>query len=140
MRRIVSVIAVASGVGLVVFMFVEHLPSRSQDAERVLAQYRQLMSGPGLADLRSGFNSVAAGGTELIAKAEPQLQRDLGMSDAEFASYVSKQIPGVAAFNTSGPKVVALVDPVITKMQAEQRDYHSADQIPIGALPMSSAP
>src|SRR5205823_12126643 len=100
-RRIVGLIAVASGIGLVVFTFAEHVPSRSHDAERVSAQYRQLMSGPGLADLRSGFNSVAAGGTELITKAEPQLQHDLGMSDAEFASYVAKQMPGVAAFNVT---------------------------------------
>src|SRR3954451_5422808 len=117
MRRVLSVIAIASGVGLLIFTFVEHLRSRSRDAERVSVQYRQLMSAGGLSDLRSGFDSVAAGGTELITKLEPQLQHDLGMSDAEFAAFLAQQTPGIAAFNTNGRKIVSLVDPVITQMQ-----------------------
>ena len=69
MRRIVAAAAVLVGVVFVGFTFSEHLFSRSRDAQRVADQYRPLMSAPGLADLRGGFESVKAAGAQLDAEA-----------------------------------------------------------------------
>jgi hypothetical protein len=140
MRRSVGALAVLAGTALIVFTFGWRLFDRSEDAERISDQYRPLMSEQGLADLRTGFDMVAAGGSELTTRTLPDLQQALGMDDDEFATYLSQQMSGLQAFADQAPAVVALVDPVIGTMEAVSDDYARADDIPIGALPLSSAP
>jgi hypothetical protein len=140
MRRIVAGLAVLAGVTLIGFTFAWRLFDRSTDAEKISDHYRSLMSPEGLAGLRTGLETVKAGGAELAGEALPELQRDLGMSDAEFAAYLGQQMSGVKAFTDNAPAAVALVDPVIGTMEAASADYQRADQIPIRALPLSSAP
>ena len=62
------------------------------------------------------------------------------MDDEEFAAYVAKEMPGIRAFDEQAPAVVALVDPVIGKMEAIREDYRRADSIPVGFLSLTSAP
>lgn len=140
MRRIVAIVAVLVGVVLVGFTFSEHLFGRSHDAQKIADHYRPLMSTQGLADLRSGFESVKAAGAELGTGALPRLQRELGMDQQQFDAYLAQNMPGIKAFNDQAPGVVALVDPVIGKMEAARSDYHRADQIPTGFLGLNSAP
>ena len=125
---------------LLTFTFVEHVYSRSHDAETIADHYRPLMSTDGLADLRNGFESLKAAGAELAGKAQPQLQRDLGMNDQQFADYLAREMPDVKQFDDQAAGVVGLVEPVIATMESERADYHSSDQIPVGFLPLSSAP
>ena len=83
---------------------------------------------------------MKAAGGELATSAEPQLQQALGMSDAQFKQYVAQEMPGVAKFDAQAPGVVALVGPVIGKMQAVRADYTKASDIPVSWLPLTSAP
>ena len=62
------------------------------------------------------------------------------MTDAEFAEYARREMPGIAAFDEQAPAVVALVEPVIGKMEAIRDDYAKASDIPISFLPLRSAP
>jgi hypothetical protein len=140
MRRVAAVVAVLTGLLLLGFLVSEHLFTRSRDAEKIADAYRPLMSRPGLTGLRNGFESVKAAGTQLHDDALPTLQRQLGLDDSRFHAYVARNLPGIAAFDEQAPGVVALVDPVIGKMEAARADYHRADQIPTGWLPLSSAP
>jgi hypothetical protein len=140
MRRIAAWFAIALGLTLIAFTFGEHLVSRSRDAQKIADHYRPLMSERGLADLGNGFNAVKAAGAELDSRAEPQLQRALGMNDAEFDTYVTRTMPGIHAFDEQSPGVVALVEPVIGQMQAARADYVQASDIPTSWLPLSSAP
>jgi hypothetical protein len=140
MRRIVAGTAVLAGLSLVVFTFGWQLFGRSSDAEEISDRYRTLMSPQGLHDLRTGFDMVKAGGTELSTATLPELQQALGMDDAEFATYLDAQMRGAKAFADAAPTVVGIVDPVIATMEAASADYHEADGIPISQLPLSSAP
>jgi len=140
MRRIVAGTAVLAGLTLVVFTFGWQLFGRSADAEEISDRYRTLMSPQGLHDLRTGFEMVKAGGTELSTATLPELQQTLGMDDAQFATYVDAQMKGTKAFADAAPTVVGIVDPVIGTMEAARGDYHEADEIPISQLPLSSAP
>jgi hypothetical protein len=140
MRRIAAVLAVVVGIGLIGFTFAEHVFSRSDDAQTIADHYRSLMSADGLHDLTSGFEAVQAAGGELGTKALPRLQQALGMNDAQFAAYVKREMPNIAAFDEQAPGIVKLVGPVIAKMNAERVDYARASQIPTGFLPLSSAP
>jgi hypothetical protein len=140
MRRIVAATAVLAGLTLVVFTIGWQLFGRSADAEEISDRYRTLMSPQGLRDLRTGFEEVKAGGTELAGDALPELQQRTGMDDAEFAAYLDAQMKGAQAFADAAPTVVGIVDPVIATMEAASDDYHEADQIPISQLPLSSAP
>ncbi len=140
MRKIAAVLAIVMGIGLVGFTFAEHVFSRSKDAQTIADHYRPLMSASGLHDLTSGFEAVQAAGGELGTKALPRLQQSLRMDDTEFAAYVARELPNVAAFNEQAPGIVKLVGPVIAKMNAERADYARADQIPTGFLSLSTAP
>ena len=140
MRRIVAGTAVLAGLSLVVFTFGWQLFGRSSDAEEISDHYRSLMSPQGLRDLRTGFEEVKAGGTELAGSALPELQQSMGLDDAAFASYLDAQMRGVRAFADAAPTVVGIVDPVIATMEAASDDYREADAIPIEQLPLSSAP
>jgi len=140
MRGVTAVLAILTGLLLLGFMVSEHLFSRSRDAEKISDAYRPLMSKQGLANLRDGFDSVKAAGAQLHDDALPQLQRKLGLDDRQFDEYLAADMPGIAAFEAQAPGVVALVDPVIGKMEAARADYHRADQIPTGWMPLSSAP
>ncbi|MGZ4700122.1 MAG: hypothetical protein ACXV98_02830 [Ilumatobacteraceae bacterium] len=122
------------------FTFSEHVFSRSRDAQKIADHYRPLMSARGLADLRSGFESVKAAGAELGTSALPSLQRQLGLDKPQFDAYLAEQMPGIKAFSDQAPGVVALVDPVIGQMEAARADYHRADQIPTSFLGLTSAP
>ncbi|HEY8216751.1 MAG TPA: hypothetical protein VIH82_06440 [Acidimicrobiia bacterium] len=140
MSRAAAVLAIIVGLFLIGFTFAVQLFPRSSDAQVLADRYRPLMSKAGLADLRHGFDALVAAGDELSARAEPALQAQLGMSDAEFAAYERRRLPGVVAFDEQAPAVVKLVDPVIRQMQAGRVDYERADSIPIGFLNFRSAP
>jgi len=140
MRRIAAVLAIVVGFGLIGFTIVEQVFSRSQDAQTIADHYRGLMSADGLRDLSRGFAAVQAAGGELGTKALPRLQQSLAMDDAQFAAYVAREMPHVAQFDAQAPGIVNLVGPVIAQMQAERADYATADSIPAGFLPLSSAP
>ena len=115
MRRIAAVLAIVVGVGLVGFTIVEHVFSRSEDAQTISDHYRGLMSADGLRDLSGGFAAVQAAGGELDTLALPRLQQSLGMGDAQFAAYVSQEMPNIAQFNAQAPGIVKLVGPVIAR-------------------------
>jgi hypothetical protein len=83
---------------------------------------------------------VKTAGGELAGAAEPKLQQALGMDDAQFKQYVAQEMPGIAKFDAQAPGVVALVGPVIGKMQAVRPDYTKASAIPVSWLPLTSAP
>ncbi len=140
MRRVVAGLSIVAGVMLLSFTFAEHVYSRSRDAATIADHYRPLMSVEGLADLRNGFESLKAAGAELAGKAQPQLQRDLAMNDQQFADYLAREMPNIKLFDDQAAGVVGLVEPVIATMERERADYHSSDQIPVGFLPLSSAP
>jgi hypothetical protein len=65
MRRAAAVLAIVVGVTLIGFTFVEHLFSRSEDAQTISDQYGALMSKQGLGDLTRGFAAVQAAGAQL---------------------------------------------------------------------------
>jgi hypothetical protein len=140
MRRVAAVLAIVVGVTLIGFTFAEHLFTRSRDAQTIADQYAPLMSAKGLHNLTTGFDAVKAAGTELGTAAEPRLQQALGMNDAQFRQYVAQEMPGIAAFDAQAPGVVALVEPVIGKMEAVRDDYTKASEIPVSWLPLTSAP
>ncbi|HZP27570.1 MAG TPA: hypothetical protein VFC99_01345 [Acidimicrobiia bacterium] len=140
MRRLAALLAVAVGLTLIGFVVVEHLFSRSADAQTIADRYRPLLSSPGLAGLRAGFDELRKAGAELHDEALPRLQASLGLDDATFATYLGGHLPGIRAFERQAPGIVALVDPVIGKMEAIRADYRRADAIPVDFLDLESAP
>jgi hypothetical protein len=133
-------VAIMFGVTLIGFTFGDRLVSRSRDVQKIADYYQPLMSRKGLADLSSGFDAVKAAGSQLDTQAEPRLQHALGMSDDGFAAFAARAMPGIQAFDTQAPGVVALVGPVIGRMQAARGDYARASEIPTSWLPLSRAP
>jgi hypothetical protein len=140
MRRIAAALAVVAGLTLIGFVVAEHLFSRSADAQTVADRYRPLLSSPGLAGLRGGFDELQRAGTELHDDALPRLQTALGLDDRHFGAYVATNLPGIRSFEDRAPAVVELVSPVIARMEAIRDDYRQADSIPVGFLNFESAP
>ncbi len=140
MRRIVAGIAIAVGLGVIAMTFGLSLFSRTEDAERLTRRFRPLMSTQGLAGLRTGYDSLNAGAGELIGKTMPDLQRQLHMTDAEFAAYVQARFPNLATLAKVGPGTLEFVKPVVDMLEADQQRFRDADAIPTKNMPLTVAP
>ena len=134
MRRVAAVLAVVVGV----------------DADRVHVRGAPLRSFARRADDRRSVRAAHVG--EGAARPEHGLRRregsrrrarDLGGAetatgarddDAQFEQYVAEEMPGIAKFDAQAPGVVALVGPVIGKMEAVRGDYTKASDIPVSWL------
>lgn len=140
MRRVVAVIAIVVGIGLVVTDLSYSFFARAKGGEHITDRFRTTMSSEGLAALDQNFSTIKGLGNEFINDAAPAFARDLGMSQAEFAKLVGDNFPATAQALTAVPPAIALVDPVIPRLQASHDDFQKVDSIPGLGLPIQAVP
>jgi hypothetical protein len=140
MQRITATVVALAGLVLIAVPFGLRLFDRADDAEDTTDRFRHMMSEEGLIELRSDFETVKAGGIELIEEAAPRFARDLGMTDEEFAAFLAENFPAVALAIEEIPGVIEFVDPVIGSLEEDAEEYRSADTIPLGDLPITVGP
>jgi hypothetical protein len=140
MRRTAAVIAITLGMALIAVPFALSLFSRTSSAERVTDRFRHMMSAEGLVELRTDFETVRGTGEELIQGLLPRLARELGISEAELDRLIKTEFPATATGVQEVPAVLAFVDPVIDKLEADAKDFRAADSIPVGDVPLTVGP
>jgi hypothetical protein len=140
MRRLLAILAIAIGVGLIVQPLTLKLFPRAAAGERVTDRFRATMSRRGLAALQSNFHTVGAFTDELTGKAQPELARKLGMTRGEFESYERSGFPAVETGIRQIPPAAAFVGPVIPKLVAARGEYASVDSLPALGLPITAIP
>jgi multisubunit Na+/H+ antiporter MnhB subunit len=140
MRRVVAVIAIVVGIGLIATDLSYSFFARAKGGEQITDRFRTTMSSEGLAALDQNFATIKGLGNELINDAAPAFAGDLGMSQAEFVKLVQDNFPATAQALTAVPPAIALVDPVIPKLKASHADFQQVDRIPGLELPIQAVP
>jgi hypothetical protein len=142
MRRAAAGLALVFGIWLLAFPFVFSLFHRTQAAETVTREFRGVLSKPGVAQLDRNYATIRGLGTQFIGELRPALARDLGMSTAQFDRYLAAHFPATARGVRELPGAVALVDPVIPRLDriTASGDFAQVDDLPGLGLPIDSLP
>jgi len=139
-RRVVAAATLLVSAYLLALPFALSLFSRTHDAEKLRGYYRPLMSAKGNAHFRSNLRIVDVGGNELSTVTLPRLERDLGMTEAQFNTYVAGNDPHVAAFLKRAPEVVKYLNPATEAVLAQKANYRDADRFPVADVPVTAGP
>jgi hypothetical protein len=139
-RRVVGVLTLVVATYLIVIPFALGLFSRTRDAQHLADRYRSVMSDQGVHQFRSNLALVNAGGKELFTQFLPELQTQLGLSDAEFKAFVASNYPHVAAFLTRVPVTVKYLNPATQAVLAQKDSFASADAFPVAGIPVTVGP
>ena len=140
MRRAVAVLAVVFGLGLIAVDLSYSFFARAAGGEHITNRFRTTMSPQGLAALDANFATIKGLGNQFIDEAAPAFAKQLGMSQADFATFVGENFPATAKALTALPPAIALVDPVIPQLKASRQDFHQVDTIPGLGLPIQAVP
>jgi hypothetical protein len=140
MRRVVAVVSIVIGVGLILEPLVLDLFPRAAAGERVTDRFRATMSSDGLTQLQSNFDTVGAFTDQLTSKAVPAFAQRLGMTPAQFKAYLDSNFPAVATGIKEIPPAAAFVGPVIPQLVAAHDEFAAVDTLPALGLPITSVP
>jgi hypothetical protein len=140
MHRVVAIVSIACGLGLIAVPFATSLFDRTRGAERTFDAMRETVSEPGIAVARRNFGVVRAGGTEFLDKAVPRLAARLDMTPDEFQALLASDFPRVARGAQSIPGYLQFVGPTIDALDANRAEFDNADSLPGAGLPITSAP
>jgi hypothetical protein len=140
MRKMVAVIAVVCGLGLVAAPVALSLFDRAPAGERITDRFRQTMSERGLRDLSGNFQTMGALVSEFIDRTSPALAGDLHMTSAQYKAYVARSFPAVAAGVRGIPPLVAFVTPVAAQLEALHPQFAAVDSLPFLGLALGTVP
>ena len=107
MRKVVATVAVVCGLGLIAVPFALSLFDRAPAGERVTNRFRATLSNDGLHSLAANFQTMGALVDQFVHETSPALARRLHMTDRQFAAFVARDYPAVAAGVSGIPPLVA---------------------------------
>lgn len=140
MRRIVAVVAIVIGIGMLAVPFTTKLWDRTDGAEVTFDAMRGFVSEDGIALARQNFGTVKAGGTQFLQEVRPALAKQLGLSPAQFDRLVAQRYPDIARGAQSIPEYLQFVGPNIDALDAKRPEFEDADSLPLLGLPVSASP
>lgn len=139
-RKLLAVIAVVCGVGLLISPFALSLFDRAPAGERVTDRFRTTMSVDGLHALRANFATIGALAEQFVNQTGPGLAQAMHMSTAEDEAFVAREFPKVAAGVKEIPPLVAFVTPVAARLEALHPQFAAVDSLPFLGLPLTTVP
>ncbi len=142
MRRAAAVVTLLFGIWILIFTFAFNLFGRTSDADKVTDAFRTTLSDRGLVALEQQYGVIRGFGLQFVGELRPALAQRLGMTVPEFDRYVSANFPAVGAAVRNVPGAIALVDPVIPRLErvGHSGDFDKVDDIPGLGLPTTVLP
>ena len=138
--RAVAVVALITGVGLLITPFALQLWDRTPAAERTFDRFDALMTEDGLRQARTIYDTTSAGGGELVNEAAPAFARQLGMTPGQFERFTEHHFPAVATGIAEIPSIAAFVAPIVDGLEQGADEFDSAQSIPGLGLPLTATP
>jgi hypothetical protein len=139
-RKLLAVIAVVCGIGLMISPFALSLFDRAPAGERIVGRFRTTMSEEGLQELRSNFATIGALADQFVNQTGPGLAQALHMSTAEYNAFVAREFPKVAAGVKEIPPLVAFVSPVAARLEQLHPQFAAVDSLPFLGLSLATVP
>ena len=139
-RRLLAVVSVVCGLGLIISPFALSLFDRAPAGERIVDRFRTTMSVEGLQSLRTNFATMGAMASQFVGQTGPGLAHAMHMSPAQYDAFVAREFPKVAAGAKEIPPLVAFVTPVAARLEQLHGQYASVDSLPFLGLSLSTVP
>ena len=140
MRRVAAIIAIVMGVGLIVTPIASSLFSRTKSAERLADDVRPAMTKKALAVAETDKNTVKAAIREFNGPTFKLAAGAFGMTPAQFAGYLQKNFPNVAAGSRVLPVGVAHGEQILRVLDGNRGNFESADSYPLSGWSVRIGP
>jgi hypothetical protein len=141
LRRIAGALAVASGLGLIVFTFATSAFVRTSDGARVLHRFRAVTTTQGFNAFHAAYAETANAVEELVTRDYPAFARDFKLSDAQFPLYVSSHFVAVADGVATLRALPSLINPVANGVAAlPDGKFEPAYSLPLKGVSLRLVP
>jgi hypothetical protein len=131
-------VMIVAGLGALVVVPAINLAGRASSGRLILREFSTTMSPRGLAALNVNFGMIDAFGTQFVDQTLPGLQHDLKLSRTGLDTLLETRFPAVWRGVQEIPPALALVRPVVPRIEAMAADYRSVARIPGLSLPLRS--
>ena len=135
-----AVIAVVTGLGLMVTPFAWSLFDRTADAERILDRFEFLTLDGNPARYLAEAETTRSGSTELVEEAIPSLASDAGVDQGELDRLAQARFPALTAARTEIPKANRFSVRYSSQLDAVDRKFGSAYDVPTSSLSLTATP
>jgi hypothetical protein len=129
---------IVAGVAALIVVPAIDLPGRASSGRLILREFNSTMSPRGLAALHTSFGMIDAFGTQFVGETLPGIQHDLGLTRNQLDGLLRSHFPAVWRGVQEIPPALALVRPVVPRIEAMAADYRSVARIPGLGLPLGS--
>ena len=140
MRWIAAIIAIVMGVGLIVTPIASSLFSRTKDAQRLADDVRPAMTKKALAVAETDKNTVKAAIREFNGPTFKLVAGAFGMTPRQFAAYLQRRYPDVAAGSRVLPVGVAHGEAILRVLERNRTNFESADSYPVEGMSVRVGP
>ena len=138
--RIAHIAAVAVGTGLIVMTLALGLFGRAASGEKVTDAFRGTLGDRGVARLKGDYGEIRGLGTGFVGQALPALPAQLGVTRAQLDEKLARDFPATTRAARDVPGAIALVDPVIPRLDGVRADFRRVDRIPGLGMPITVLP
>lgn len=139
-RRIAAVLLLAVGAFLVSITLAYNLFKVGPAFENLITDFRPHLTQSSIDTARGDIGRLQAASTELQTKVMPALAGQLGMSQAQFGSYLQQQFPAVTKGLAALPQITPQFTATINDLDQNRPLFRSADAIPTKNLPATTVP
>src|SRR5256885_977918 len=122
------------GVGLIVTPIASSLFSRTKSAQRLSDDVRPAMTRKALAVAETDKNTVKAAVREFDGPTFKLAAGAFGMTPRQFAVYLQKNLPNVAAGSRVLPVGVAHGEAILRVLEHNRANFESADSYPLSGM------
>ncbi|NNF55101.1 MAG: hypothetical protein HKN03_11750 [Acidimicrobiales bacterium] len=139
-RRSAALLVAAVGVVFLVSTLANNLFTVGPDFEEMIDDFRPALTEESIATAKTDLVMLEGVGAEFEAAIVPAVAPQLGMTEAEFMSFIEANFPDVASGVAALPEIVPTFNGLVDTLDSQRDLFQSADEIPTEALPATTVP
>ncbi|MDN5896952.1 MAG: hypothetical protein L0H93_23380, partial [Nocardioides sp.] len=128
------------GIFLIVFPLATGMFAKVQGVERLTNSLRPSFETAALEQTRTDLDTMQAMSDQLQTETLPALPGALGMTPGQFQSYMAQSFPDVSSGISQLDTIMPSFQGLVGDLEAQQSNFHRADQVPTGFLPSTLLP
>ena len=140
MSKVIAVLVMLVGAGLIVITLVSNLFAVGPAFENLIVDFRPALTQSSIDTARADIARLSAVQQEFTTKLAPSLSQQLKMTPTQFNDFVTQKFPAVAAGMGALPVAVPTFNGLINTLDKQRSLFASADAIPTKSLPATTVP
>jgi hypothetical protein len=133
--RGVAIFGIVVGVSLIVGPLVVKLPSKASAVDRLVAQFKPILTSPGPQTTARYVSTMSAMSAQLSGQALPALAHELHMTTPGLEQMLAATYPAVGRGFTQLPAILPRFQAMSQLIKANVGNYHAAEALPWKVAP-----